>query len=267
MEGNIDLPELMMRPVKCLMPSKQGDLYRAVVDYVLYTLKEKDGAVYPSKLKMKFMLLCMALHDPGLLARGSLSKVDQLNDTIVKKAEKWKIEENGKYEVALSLLEKYVVEEQRKVILWSGHPYIIDTLAEKLAKYKPFKLHGAMESEGKETVAERNARVCAEFLSSRSPLMIANYQVLTTSVNLTAVTRNVYWDVPLRQDVLFQTIKRSHRIGTTEPVIANFLLFSGTVEENLYNGLMDKNDFNEKTWSRSAPLTVVELKNLFNGGK
>jgi len=266
MEGNLDLPELIMRPVRCLIPKKQNELYRAVADYVLYTLKESDGAVYPSKLKTKFMLLCMALHDPGLLSRGSLSKVDQLNDLIVKEAAKWDIEDNGKYEVAVSLLEKYILEQKKKVILWSGHPYIIDTLAEKFAKYKPMKLHGGTEMEKNESVAERNGRFCAEFLYSGCPLAIINYFALNTSVNLTAVTRNIYWDFPLRQDVMYQTVKRSHRIGTVEPVFAEFLLFGNTLEETLYNGLLDKNDFNERVWSRPQQMTVVELKKLFNGG-
>lgn len=265
MAGNIKLPELIMKPVRCVIPPKQKEMYQAVVDYVLYTLKEEDGVIYPSRLKTKFMLMCMALHDPGLLSKGSLAKVERLNDLIVKKAAKWDIEDNGKYEVASSLLDQYI-SEKRKVILWSGHPHIIDALAEKFAKYKPMKLHGDSETEKKESVAERNARVCGAFLSSGCPLLIANYQVLTTSVNLTAVTRNVYWDVPLRQDVLFQTIKRSHRIGTVEPVLAVFLMFGNTLEESLYYGLLDKNEFNESTWSRSQQMTVVELKSLFNGG-
>jgi SNF2 family DNA or RNA helicase len=263
--GNINLPELIMDPVLCQLPSKQEELYRSVVDYELFTLKEQNGVVYPSKLKNKFILLCTALHDPKLLSMGSLAKVPELNGTVIRKSERWNIEDNGKWEVTASLLEKYIGEQRKKVILWSAHPYIIDTLAEKLKKYKPIKLHGGTEMEKGESVAGRNARICNEFLTSGCPLLIANHAVLTTSVNLTAVTRNIYWDVPLQQDVLFQTIKRSYRIGTIEPVIANFLLFPGTLEENLYYGILDKNEFNESAWAKNQPMTVVDLKRLFNG--
>jgi hypothetical protein len=207
----------------------------------------------------------MALHDPKLLAMGSLAKVPDLNSSVIKKAEKWDIQNNGKWDVAASLLEKYIVEQKKKVILWSAHPYIIDTLYEKFKKFKPIKIHGGIEMEKGESVAGRNARICNEFLSSGCPLLIANHSVLKTSVNLTAVTRNIYWDLPMEQDVLFQTIKRSHRIGTTEPVIANFLLFPGTIEENLYYGILDKNEFNERAWAKSQPMSVVDLKRLFNG--
>jgi SNF2 family DNA or RNA helicase len=265
MLGNIDLPELIMEPTLCRLSPKQEELYRSVVDYELYTLKEQNGVIYPSKLKNKFMLLSLALHDPKLLAMGSLAKVPELNATVIRKSEKWDIEDNGKWDVTVSLLEKYVAEQKKKVILWSAHPYIIDTLYEKLRKFKPMKIHGGLEMEKGESVAGRNARVCNEFLSSGCPLLIANHSVLKTSVNLTAVTRNIYWDLPMEQDVLFQTIKRSHRIGTTEPVIANFLMFPGTLEENLYYGILDKNEFNERVWAKNQPMTVVELKRLFNG--
>jgi SNF2 family DNA or RNA helicase len=265
MLGNIDLPELVMDSVLCQLPPKQEDLYRSVVDYELYTLKEQNGVVYPSKLRSKFMLLCMALHDPRLLSMGSLAKVPEMNASVIKKAEKWNIEDNGKWDAAVSLLDKYIAEQRKKVILWSAHPYIIDTLHEKLKKYKPIKIHGGIEMEKGESVAARNARICNEFLSSGCPLLIANHSVLKTSVNLTAVTRNIYWDLPMEQDVLFQTIKRSHRIGTVEPVIANFLLFPGTLEENLFFGILDKNEFNERAWAKNQPMTVVDLKRLFNG--
>jgi SNF2 family DNA or RNA helicase len=265
MQGNIDIPELIMDPVLCQLPPKQEELYRSVVDYELYTLKNENGVVYPSKLRSKFMLLSMALHDPKLLSMGSLSKVPELNASVIKKSDKWNIEDNGKWDVTVSLLNKYIVEQKKKVILWSAHPYIIDTLYEKLIKYKPIKIHGQIEMGKGESVAERNARICSEFLSSGCPLLIANHSVLKTSVNLTAVTRNIYWDLPMEQDVLFQTIKRSHRIGTVEPVIANFMLFPGTLEENLFYGILDKNEFNERAWAKNQPMTVVELKRLFNG--
>jgi SNF2 family DNA or RNA helicase len=265
MLGNIDLPELIMDTTLCVLPPKQEELYQSVVNYELYTLREQNGVIYPSKLRSKFMLLCMALHDPKLLAMGSLAKVPELNRSVIKKAEKWDIQDNGKWDVAASLLEKYIIDQKKKVILWSAHPYIIDTLYEKFKKFKPIKIHGGIEMEKGESVAGRNARICNEFLSSGCPLLIANHSVLKTSVNLTAVTRNIYWDLPMEQDVLFQTIKRSHRIGTTEPVITNFLLFPGTIEENLYYGILDKNEFNERAWAKNQPMTVVDLKRLFNG--
>jgi len=259
------LPELVIDPILCQLPPKQEEFYRAVVDHELYTLKEQFGAVYPTKLKNKFMLLSTALHDPKLLAMGSLTKVPELNNSVIKKAEKWNIEDNGKWEVTVSLLHKYIVEQKKKVILWSAHPYIIDVLYEKLQKYKPIKIHGQIEMLKGESVADRNARICGEFLSSGCPLLLSNHSVLKTSVNLTAVTRNIYWDFPLEQDVFYQTIKRSHRIGSTETVFVNPLMFPSTLEENLYYGLLDKNEFNERAWAKTQPMTVVELKRLFNG--
>jgi len=265
MEGNIDLPELLLDPILCQLPPKQEELYRLVVEHELYTLKNLDGMILPSKLKNKFMLLCTALHDPKLLSMGSLAKVPELNDSVIKRALKWEIEDNGKWDVTVSLLHKYIVEQRKKVILWSAHPYILDILYEKLKKYKPMKIHGQIEMLKGESVAARNARICDEFLSSGCPLLLSNHSVLKTSVNLTAVTRNIYWDFPMEQDVFFQTIKRSHRIGTTETVIVNPLMFPSTLEENLYYGILDKNEFNQQAWAKNQPMTVVELKRLFNG--
>jgi SNF2 family DNA or RNA helicase len=160
----------------------------------------------------------------------------------------WSIAENGKYEIAKSLIEKYAGED-RKIILWSGHPKIIDSLAEKFKEFNPYKLHGGVVVNKGESVSERNAAICGDFVKDRnSSLLIANYDCLSSAVNLVEVTRMIFWDRSFEADIFNQALKRANRIGSTEPLVVNTLIFFNSIEEYQNKEIEKRTDFNNSLW-------------------
>jgi SNF2 family DNA or RNA helicase len=205
--------------------------------------KEENGRVTLHKLQNKFPYLSLALHDPCIMREGKIDE-SETSPAIISMLKNWDIAENGKYEAAKSLIEKYA-DDNRKIILWSGHPKIIDSLAEKFKDFNPYKLHGGVVVNKGESVSERNAAVCSAFLSdSRSSLLIANYDCLSSAVNLVEVTRMIFWDRSWESDVFNQALKRANRIGSTEPLIVNTLIFFSSIEEYQNREIEKKTAFN-----------------------
>ena len=48
--------------------------------------------------------------------------------------DKWKFEDHSKLEVTTALLERFITDEGKKTILWSGHPMSIKQLGEYYKK-------------------------------------------------------------------------------------------------------------------------------------
>jgi SNF2 family DNA or RNA helicase len=246
--GNLELPPIIYEPIRIQMPPKQERLYQAIVNLTITTIKqEEDGRVTLRKLQNKFPYLSLALHDPCVIQEGNIEE-SRTSPAIISMLRSWEITENGKYEVTKSLLEKYA-DEDRKTILWSGHPKIIDTLAEKFSEFNPYKLHGGVVVNKGESVSARNAAICNAFIKdSKSNLLIANYDCLSSAVNLVEVTRMIFWDRSFEADVFNQALKRANRIGSTEPLIVNLLIFFSSIEEYQDREIIRRTDFNNALW-------------------
>jgi SNF2 family DNA or RNA helicase len=247
-KGNLELPPIIYEPIRIQMPPKQERLYRAIADLVLTAIKrEENGRVSLQKLQNKYPYLSMSLHDPCVIQEGKFEE-SQTSPVIISALKSWDITENGKYEVAKSLIEKYA-DEGRKIILWSGHPKIIDTLAGKFKEFNPYKLHGGTVVNRGESVSERNAAICNGFIKDKnSSLLIANYDCLSSAVNLVEVTRMIFWDRSWESDVFNQALKRANRIGSTEPLIVNLLIFFSSIEEYQNTEIIKRTNFNNALW-------------------
>jgi SNF2 family DNA or RNA helicase len=231
------------------MPPKQENLYRAIVNLTITTIKQDgDGRVTLRKLQNKFPYLSLALHDPSIIQEGKIEE-SQTSPVIVSMLRNWEITENGKYEVAKSLIEKYA-DEDRKIILWSGHPKIIDLLTEKFKEFNPYKLHGGVVVNKGDSVSERNAAIFGGFLKDKnSHLLIANYDCLSTAVNLIEVTRMIFFDRSWDFATYIQALKRANRIGSIEPLIVNNLIFYSSIEEYQDKEIQKRLEFNDDLWN------------------
>jgi SNF2 family DNA or RNA helicase len=248
-KGNLELPPIIYEPIRVQMSPKQEQLYRAIVDLTITTIKkEENGRVTLRKLQNKFPYLSLALHDPCIMQEGKIEE-SRTSPSIMSILREWDITKNGKYEIARSLIEKYA-EGGRKIILWSGHPKIIDILTGKFKDFNPYKLHGGVIINKGESVPERNAAVCSAFLSDKkSNLLIANYDCLSSAVNLVEVTRMIFWDRSWDFSTYAQALKRANRIGSTEPLIVNNLILYSSIEEYQNTEIEKRSEFNNDLWN------------------
>jgi SNF2 family DNA or RNA helicase len=247
-EGNLELPPIMYETIRIQMPPKQERLYQAIANLVITTIKkDEDDRVSLNKLRNKFPYLSLALHDPCIIQDGKIEE-SETSPIITSILQSWEITENGKYGVARSLIEKYA-DEGRKIILWSGHPKIIDLLTEKFKEFNPYKLHGGVVVNKGESVSERNAAICNAFLQDKkSNLLVANYDCLSSAVNLVEVTRMIFWDRSWDSSIYSQALKRANRIGSTEPLVVNNLIFFSSIEEYQNEEIIKRIDFNSGLW-------------------
>jgi SNF2 family DNA or RNA helicase len=274
-KGNVELPPIVYEPIRCQMSSKQELLYRSIANQVLTAIKqEESGRVTLRRLQNKFPYLLLVLHDPCVLQEGTLAE-NPNNVSITRQLKDWRIEDNGKYSAAESLVDQYA-EEDRKIILWSGHPGIIDILYEKFARYKPYRLHGQTVVNKGESTAERNAAICSGFLNDRnSRLLIANYDCLSTAVNLVEVTRMIFWDRSFDASTYIQALKRANRIGSKEPLVVNNLITFSSIEEYQNEEIEKRLEFNDDLWEggkmagnvldNRGILNLSEVKNILAG--
>lgn len=254
--GNIELPPVVIDPVYCRLPPKQEQLYRKIVSSVITLIKEDNlGRVTRYELQSKFPYLTSVLHDPCVIKLENLA--EDINKYVVDMLQNWSIKDNGKFSITEALLDTYI-QEGRKVILWSGHPKIIDELYSIFSKYRPHKLHGQVVINKNESVSERNSAVCDAFLNDKeSFLLIANYECLSTSVNLAPINRMIFWDRSWKAHTYQQALKRSNRIGSTDTLIVNNLIFNNSIEDYQNKEIDKRLAFNADLWNESKDSEAV----------
>lgn len=273
-KDHLDLPELYIKKIYVKLSKKQGILYKHVCNYVLLKVIEQEDEklrrsekVFHETRRMieKFPYIFQALDNPCLLA----GKIDKKKSPVLYNLiEKWKFEDHSKLEIIEYLLNQYIKDENRKVILWSGHPLTIDQLGNYFSKYKPFLIHGKI-GVGKPEI--RN-EILSNFRNNKMRnLLIASYYVIKTSINLVEVTRSVYFDRPNDYEPWSQSIKRIHRIGQDDRVIINPLIFEKSINshrllpEQKQDGRLEfRNTLNEMLFNQEA-LTLKEWRNIFDG--
>jgi hypothetical protein len=58
----------------------------------------------------------------------------------------------------------------------------------------------------------------------------------------------IFWDRSFEADVFNQALKRANRIGSTEPLIVNLLIFFSSIEEYQNQEIMKRTQFNDALW-------------------
>lgn len=259
---NIELPDLLINPVYIRMGHHQEKIYQQLVAYVLHILKEKDGEIIPKKVVENFPFLIQAVDNPSLL-KGKIDKV--LSPILYSLVDSWKFKDHCNIESLTSLLETYIKEENRKVILWTGHPKTANELVKHYSKYEPFCIHGQTEIPKGRSQTEFRNELLEEYKNSKTRhLMIASYKVLSSAVNIVESTRSIYFDRSFDYTEWAQSIKRNHRIGQTETVLVNPFIVEDTISVLLEKALQKKDDINRNLFKRES-LSQSEWKKIFLG--
>jgi len=261
-KDNIELPDLLINPVYVRMGHIQEKIYQQLVAYVLHILKEEDGEIIPKKVIENFPFLIQAVDNPSLLK----GKIDRVRSPVLYELVRlWKFKDHCNIESLTSLLETYINEENRKVILWTGHPKTADELVKNYSKYEPFCIHGQTEIPKGRSQTEFRNELLEEYKKSKTRnLMIASYKVLSSAVNIVESTRSIYFDRSFDYTEWAQSIKRNHRIGQTETVLVNPFIVEDTISILLEKALQKKDDINRNLFKRES-LSQAEWKKIFLG--
>ncbi|CAK4030448.1 Lymphoid-specific helicase [Lecanosticta acicola] len=151
---------------------------------------------------------------------------------------------SGKFIVLDKLIDQIVLQERKKVLIFSGYTRTLDLVGE-LLQYKGANGHEApfryARLDGGTSRARRNLSI-RMFNDKRT-----DYQVMLLStragglgINLTSASEVVFMDEDWNPQITLQAEARAHRIGQIQKVTIYKLCSQGTVEEQMMGRIRKK---------------------------
>lgn len=261
-EDNIELPDLDIRNVYTEISVKQKKLYRHYIKMTMEANKTKNGRLNVREMYMNFPRIMLALDNPCILK----GKIDpQKEPEFYSMVDKWKFEDHSKLEVTTALLERFITDEGKKTILWSGHPMSIKQLGEYYKKYNPIIIHGEMEIPKDMSKEEYRDTLLEKFKKDKKhKLLIASYFMVARAVNIVEAPRAICFDRPWNFEIWDQMAKRNHRYGTTEEVLMRPIIMEHTLEEKLDKVLKQRQSL-DKDLLKYDSLGKDQWESIFEG--
>ena len=119
------------------------------------------------------------------------------------------------------------------ILLFAIHRDVIKELHKELHKYRPSVLVGST------THSMRDAMVGA-FQAGNTRLFIGNIQACGVGFTLTKASRVILSEFSWVPGENIQAIKRAHRIGQRSHVLAQYLLYKGALDDQIYHSGLAK---------------------------
>jgi len=147
------------------------------------------------------------------------------------------------------------------VILWTIYPRTANLLAKALKKYKPLVVHGEESTSVKKE--DRAKVVDAWKKDPEQKLAIFSY-VLATSINITEVNRQLYFDNTLDSDPRDQSLGRTRRATSKEPTITVYLLYDKSIDIYVYFNILEAKSTVKRTLNARGEVSLDLFKKVFN---
>ena len=262
---NLNLPEQIEERVFVPLSDKQRAIYREFVSYRMTSIKERgvDSKHFMREVYNDFPRIQQAVTDPCMLA----GKIDyDRNPELYKKVKSYKFEDSPRVDICDSLVEKHL-EENDKIIIWSGHPQVIEELGIHYKKYKPYLIHGQMSVPAGMSKDAYIDLIIEDFKKDpKRNLLIASYLMIATSKNITEARIMLYYDRPWNFSILDQSKERNHRPGSShENIIVYYLIGDKTLEERQDKVLAQRKNLDEEVLNYDS-LDKDTWRKIFEGG-
>jgi SNF2 family DNA or RNA helicase len=245
----IDLPPHYEKRIYVDMSQKHRAIYEA---FVTTTLQEAQNEGHSSTrdLVNKFPYMMLACENPYLLEKH----LDRFDDKLASKI----LGFSGDYMSKLGVLDDVLADhEKEKGLVWIAHPRTAEILAERYKKLNPIVITGSTPQE------ERNQLIETFKKEGKHQILIANIQVLNTSVTITECTWQFYLERNFNYTIVSQSAARIYRIGQTKPVHTYIPIYSKSLDTLMDRNLTTK-DALVKGLVSKAFLTQEEWINIFN---
>lgn len=252
-----DLPEVTFKNMELEMLPKQKKMYEAVRKEILEELAETDIHKVPTML-------------------AKITRLQQVTDSLQLIGVEPKKDKSIKLKVLDDLLEELILDASEKVVIFTKFKTMLDIVAEKYKKYNPAIVHGEISSNA---LSEREAlQKCKSTYKDNWVEMSENKRnsillELTTSprqqevyrfqededckiflgtteackegLTLTAASNVIFIDYPWNWASYSQAFSRTHRIGQKRAVTVYNLICTDTVDEKVFNTIINKKSMSE----------------------
>jgi SNF2 family DNA or RNA helicase len=174
-----------------------------------------------------------AIADKGLaqshiIVLDALLKLRQIccHPQLLKSEAAQRVTESAKLEFLTGELLPQLIEEGRRILLFSQFTSMLELIEEHLELQDiPFlKLTGQ---------TQERAKLVKKFQSGAIPIFLISLKAGGTGLNLTAADTVIHYDPWWNPAAENQATDRAHRIGQTKPVFVHKLVCRGTIEERI----------------------------------
>lgn len=263
-EDNLNLPEQIIKNIYFELSPKQREIYKKFVIYVMQSVIENNTMkTVMREVYKQFAKVQQAVIDPCML-KGKLS--EDSDPELIKLVDQWKFEDNPRVEICDSIIEDiFDRNPNSKIIIWSGHPSVIQELGRHYEKYNPVLVHGEIKANN-QSRDEQIAEIVDQFKNDpKHKLLIASYYMIATSQNIIQANAMIYFDRDWNFVVYDQSRERNHRpTSTFESIEVYNIIGENTIEEK-QNRVLEQKENVDKDLLKYDSLSKEQWKNLFEG--
>ena len=235
-----ELPEKFVNDVYSTLTKKQIKLYNNLLNGNFEKITQKEGIERKAGILKLITALKQTCNHPAQYLHS----------------EKKKINESGKMELLVNLLEN-MLDVDEKVLIFTQYVKmgeIIQDLISKKFRIDVLFLHGSQSRKEKEKVINTFQE------NPEYKILVATLKTGGTGLNLTAAQNVIHYDLWWNPAVENQATDRVHRIGQENDVMVYRFITKGTLEEGIDEILKSKTDLAEKTISTDKTF-ITELSN------
>ena len=257
----VELPQVFYKNIYIEFSGKQYDLYQAIVNEALISLKSEKGKLHFRDIQTKFPYIIQMLSDPCLLK----GKIDSKQSDLINTIDNWKFENGLKFKACKDLLTD-IFEENKdaKVVIWAEHPETINRLAESFEKYGTLLVHGQSTPKGKDKDEWRDYLTQEVFKKDKEKrILIANPSTLGTGTNLQFVQQVITLDEDFSFVNKDQKKSRFERFGMVGEVTYWKIIIDKSLDCYIDKALANK-ELLDKIFLKDG-LTISDIKSIFTG--
>ncbi len=234
----------------------QKQLYQIVATKELEHLQEEYDIVTWKVLFDNFHLIMEVFENP-LLLRERYYNDEQLNKLL----DKYKIEDDPKYQFLLTKLESIIDNEDGKCIIYDYRPLTLNLLYKQLEKYNPLMIHGSMRIKDKEK--DRKEKEYLFNTESKHKVMLLSSHTSSQGINLNKMCNyTIYYNVPWNTIEVRQGFDRTLRINNTMDSYVLLPYYVNTVENIKVQTALQRIEFNDRM---GKEIIQEDLERLLKG--
>ncbi len=125
-------------------------------------------------------------------------------------------------------------ETEESIILFAYHKEVVEKLTERLKAHHPLVITGATPSKKRQPIVDEFQK------NPKRRLLIGNYQAMGVGFTLTKAMRGIFAEYSWVPGENEQAGDRMHRIGQTNSVLIQYMVFEKTVDQLVLETLMKK---------------------------
>lgn len=248
----VELPPHYEKRIVIPMSREHRKIYEEFVTHELEEAKHHEKTT-TRDIANKFPYMMLSVENPRLLEKH----IDKFDDRLASRVLMFNPLSMEKIRVLKEILEE--VGDAQGVI-WIVHPKTAELLAEEFASYNPLVITGESKEGERVEILDKFRQP-----KSKHQLLIANIQILNTSVTITNATWQCYVERSFNYVIYSQSLARIYRIGQNKSVKTYIPIYEKTLDVFLDQNLSSKDSLLKGLLAKDF-LTQEQWVSIFNGG-